>query len=303
MAVVSPRSCLCVKSELDLFTVPPTQTSVKHGCTMDYHPVSTLTDDGPIGFNISGSGEDYIDLANTFLHLGMKITGADGANIAIADSAAIGPVNLLMHSLFSLVDVALYDKLVSSSTNTYAYRVYLKTLLNYGKEAKESQLTSVMWYKDTAGKMDERAVVAAGENKGLVKRASFTKSSKVVDVMGRIHSDIFFQKKLLMNGIGVCVRLVRSKDFFSLVSTEAAPHLQDKDRSSRTACQKGTHLRLCLPGTCKSSGTCKCDVLHSTRGVQDIFNSDWKLRCRPGKLVYGTSVKSSDFRSHGHGYI
>ena len=99
MAVVSPRSCLCVKSELDLFTVPPTQTSVEHGGTMDYHPVSTLTDNGPIEFNIPGSGEDYIDLTNTFLHLGVKITVADGAKIA--DVAAIGLLNLLMHSLFS----------------------------------------------------------------------------------------------------------------------------------------------------------------------------------------------------------
>ena len=41
--------------------------------------------------------------------------------------------------------------------------------------------------------------------------------------MGRIHSDIFFQEKLLMNGIGVRIRLVRCKDSFSLVSTEAAP--------------------------------------------------------------------------------
>ena len=226
MAVVSPRSCLCVKSELDLFTVPPTQTSVEHGCTMDYHPVSTLTDNGPIEFNIPGSGEDYIDLTNTFLHLGVKITAADGANIA--DDAAIGPVNLLMHSLFSQVDVALNDKLVSSSTNTYAYRAYLETLLNYGKEAKESQLTSVMWYKDTSGKMDERVVAAAGENKGLVKRASFTKSSKIVDMMGRIHSDIFFQEKLLMNGISVRIRLVRSKDSFSLVSTDVAPAFKIK---------------------------------------------------------------------------
>ena len=149
MAVVSPRSCLCVKSELDLFTVPLTQTSVEHGCTMDYHPISTLTDNGSFEFNIPGSGEDYIDLTNTFLHLCVKITAADGANIA--DDAALGPVNLLMHSLFSQVDVALNDKLVSSSTNTFAYRAYLDTLLNYGKEAKKFQLTSVMWYKDTSG--------------------------------------------------------------------------------------------------------------------------------------------------------
>ena len=195
--------------------------SVEHSCTMDYHPVSTLTNNSPIEVNILGFGEDYIDLKNTFLHLGLKITAADGANIA--DAAAIGPVNLLIYSLFSQVDVALNDYLVSSSTNTYAYRAYLETLLNYGKEAKESQLTSVMWYKDTAGKMDKCAVVAAGENMGLVKRASFTQFSKVVDKMGRIHSDIFFQEKLLMNGISVRIRLIRSKDSFSLISMDAAP--------------------------------------------------------------------------------
>ena len=128
MAVVSARSCLCVKSKLDLFTVPPTQTSVEHGCTIDYHLVSTLTGNGPIELNIPGSGEDYVDLTNTFLHLSVKITTADGANIA----DAIGPVNLLMHSLFLQVDVALNDKLVLSSTNTYAYGAYLAILLNYG---------------------------------------------------------------------------------------------------------------------------------------------------------------------------
>ena len=144
---------------------------------MDYHPVSTLTDNCPNEFNIPGAGEDYIDLTNTFLHLSVKITAADGANIA--DAAAIGPVNLLMHSLFSQVDVALNDKLISSSTNTYAYRAYLETLLNYGKEAKKFQLTSVMWYKNTSGKMDVRVVAAAGENKGLVKRASLQTLAKL----------------------------------------------------------------------------------------------------------------------------
>ena len=143
VAVISPRLYLCVKSELDLLTVPLMQTSIKHGCTMDYHLVLTLTDNGPIEFNIPDSGEDYIDLINTFLHLGLKITAADGANIA--ETAAIGPVNLLMHSLFSQVDVAVNDKFVSSSTNTYTYRAYLKTLLTCGKEAKKSQVTSVMW--------------------------------------------------------------------------------------------------------------------------------------------------------------
>ena len=86
---------------------------------MGYHSVSTLTDNGPIEFNTPGSNDDYIDLANTFLHLGVKITAADGTNTA-AD-AAVGPVYILIHSLFSQVDVSLNDKLVSLSTNTYVY--------------------------------------------------------------------------------------------------------------------------------------------------------------------------------------
>ena len=70
----------------------------------------------------------------------MKIVEADGTDIA-AD-AGVGPVNMLLHSLFSQVDVQLSDKLITSSVNTNVYRAYLEILLNYGKPAKESQLTT-----------------------------------------------------------------------------------------------------------------------------------------------------------------
>ena len=36
---------------------------------------------------------------------------------------------------------------------------------NNGKEAKETQLTSVMWYKNNYPKMGELVVAADGENK------------------------------------------------------------------------------------------------------------------------------------------
>ena len=54
--------------------------------------------------------------------------------------AVVGPTNLLLNSLFSQVDVFFNDKLISSSSNTYAYRAYLETLLNYGKAAKNHNL-------------------------------------------------------------------------------------------------------------------------------------------------------------------
>jgi hypothetical protein len=236
MAVVSPRSCLCVKSELDLFSMPPTQTSIENGFTVDYHPISSLTDNGPIEFSIPGTGDDYVDLANTFLHVGVQVIKGDGTNLA-ADSP-VGPANLFLHSLFQQVDVSLNNKLISSSTNTYAYRAYMETLLNYGKQAKESQLTAALWYKDTTGKMDERVVTDVGGNKGLVKRAQFTKESKTVDLIGRLHSDIFFQEKLLLNGVPIRIKLTRSKDSFALKSAGVNPNFKIKIMYAMLRCRK-----------------------------------------------------------------
>ena len=57
MAFVHHESQECTKSELDLFTIPATQTSITKGQWIEYHPLSNITDSGPIEFNVSGSGE------------------------------------------------------------------------------------------------------------------------------------------------------------------------------------------------------------------------------------------------------
>jgi len=104
---------------LDLFSVPPTQTSMEQGSWVEYHPLTAVRDSGPIEFEISGSGEDYMDFANTVLYVKAKTTTNDGGNLA-AD-AAVGPTNLFLHSLFSQVDISLNGTLVIPSTNTYPY--------------------------------------------------------------------------------------------------------------------------------------------------------------------------------------
>ena len=120
MAMINSASSICVKSDLDLFSVPPAQTSIDHGTMVDYHPIATIVDAGRIGFNIPESGEDYLDFTNTYQHLRARIVQAD--ETATAVNAVVGPTNLLLHSLFFQVDMFLIDKLISSSSNTYAYR-------------------------------------------------------------------------------------------------------------------------------------------------------------------------------------
>ena len=119
------------------------------GSTTDSGLTSALTDQGPYEFAVSGDGEDYIDLFKTYLFVEAQIVNTDGSDLDT--NTDVGPVNLWMHSLFSDVSVSLSEKLVSPPTSMYPYRAYIETLLIYGPAAKESQLTGVMWYKDTHG--------------------------------------------------------------------------------------------------------------------------------------------------------
>ena len=150
-----------------------------------------------------------MDLAKTQLFVKVKITEADGDNLD--PNMQVGPVNLFLHFLFSQVDVSLNERLISPSTNTYPYRAMIEMLLNYGEDAKSSQLSIALFYKDTPGKMDAVNPVADDDdaNQGLKARYTFTKNSNTMDMMGPIHSDIFFQDRLILNGVNLTLKLNR----------------------------------------------------------------------------------------------
>ncbi|CAK1552208.1 unnamed protein product [Leptosia nina] len=206
------HSCECIKSELDLFALPSTQTSIESGIWIHYKPISSLADDGPIEFQVPGAGDDYIDLSHTMIHIKAKIINQDLSKLI--SSTMVAPVNNWMHSLFNQLDVYLNQKLVSPPNNTYAYRSYIETLLNYGPAAKESHLTCGLWYEDTCGKMNS----TDNDNKGFVKRQAFVSESKEVEMIGHLHGDLFNQEKFLINGVEMSIKLVRSRETFNLMA-------------------------------------------------------------------------------------
>ena len=68
----------------------------------------------------------------------------------IADTDHVTPINYIIASLFSQVDVSLGSRV----TNTYSSRSIIETLLNFGTDAKTSQLTMGMYTKDQADPLD-----------------------------------------------------------------------------------------------------------------------------------------------------
>lgn len=219
MALLHQKSPECTLAELDLFSAPMTQLSIEDKKYQECQPLSALNDNSPIEFFIPGDGEKYLDLNDTMLHLRVKITEKDGTNIPV--DTAVGLINYPLNTIFSQCDVILGDRLISQSSSTHPYRAMIETLLNYSEDTLKSQFSAGLFYKDTAGAMNS-VIINNGPNKGLVQRGVFTAESKEVDLLGPLHTDIFFCERLLLNSVDLRIKLIRNNDAFCLMGTRAS---------------------------------------------------------------------------------
>jgi len=87
------------------------------------------------------------------------------------------------------------------------------------EDAKKSQLTSALFYKDQARTMDSIEVGGdvAVRYDGLMKRRSIARESREFDMMARLHADIFFQDRYMLNEVGLKIKLIRSKNAFCVM--------------------------------------------------------------------------------------
>ena len=239
---------------------------------------------------IPGTGDAYLDLANTFLLIRAKVVRGVGTDLAA--NTPVAPVNNWLHSLFRQVDVYLNDTLVTPSSNTYPFRAYVDTVLSYRAEAKNTQLTSQLWYKDTAGHMD--ATTVNGGKTGLIERQRHIAESRIVEMMGRLHVDLFLQNRFLLNGVSVKIRLVRSKDAFSLMAGGQNPdykvQIVDAVLFARKAVLSPTvqmaHIKALEKGTAKYPiRPVDCKVYSIPQGAMSHTHENLFLGTLPKRLI------------------
>ena len=153
---------------------------MEKGAWVDVHPIASVSDIGPIESEFEGKQQKFLDLAHTFLYVTVQLVKSDGSEID--GGSKVSPMNFFLHSLFGQLDIDLNGRTISDGSSTYPHRAYLKTLLSYA-----------------VGKMDEPNPTKANvdADPGLKKPASFTSENKEVDMIGRLHGDIFNQEKYL----------------------------------------------------------------------------------------------------------
>lgn len=204
--------------QLDLFSPPAVQNNVEREYMVEYRPVTQLSDEAPVIFDITEQ-KHFLDLYNSQLYVKLKLTKKDGTDIPTKKK--IIPINNILHSIWEKVTVTIEGKEVTTSNKDYAYKAMLTTLLAYDKGAKDSQLRSQGYFKDDAGDMDKIA-----ENVGAVRRSKLFDSSSSVELQGCLSDDIFMQKRYLLNNTRMTIRLDRASLDFTLLNLEATGRSQ-----------------------------------------------------------------------------
>jgi hypothetical protein len=107
-----PNSGDVTKSELDLFKIPPTNTSIDDGFWCLYYPLAGV-EGGPIEFTVPATETEYIHMARSYLYLvvdlSLPVKPKESSEITQyeKDIKQIAPINNLASSLFTHVDVLL----------------------------------------------------------------------------------------------------------------------------------------------------------------------------------------------------
>ena len=81
-----------------------------------------------------------------------------------------------------------------------------------------SQLQLELFEKDTANHLNDFAIADDAANKGLNKRARYFRGGAEVELLGRIHGDIFNQQHAILSNVNLKIKLYPSANNFILTT-------------------------------------------------------------------------------------
>ena len=143
------------------------------------------------------------------------------------------------------------------------------------------------------------ATTVDGGNTGLVERRRYIAESRIVEMTGRLHVDLFLQDRFLLNGVSVKIRLVRSKDAFSLMAGGQNPDYKvqtvDAVLFARRAVLSPTiqmaHIKALEKGTAKyPKRPVDCKVYSIPQGAMSHTHENLFIGTLPKRLIHCAST-------------
>ena len=179
------------KSELEVFSITPTQTAIESSYEVEYRPNSSLDNGTSFEIHVPAS-DDFTDLQATMLHLLVSVQTEDGKSIG--DVNKVKPVANFANALFEQIDLFLGSVNTSPANNMYHYQAWL-----------EDELFRYPTHAD-AGRMEK-------PDEDRIKTRAF-------DLFFRLHLPLCEQDKLIMNAVPIAFRFTKSADGFALTRSD-----------------------------------------------------------------------------------
>ena len=227
----------CGLSELmELGLDTPIQRQIVDSMYRNIKPIGPVSGATEIDFFVKNNSEMFIDLPNSELLTKFRVKKG-AVNLTGTDKVSV--INGIGSTMFDTIDIWLGDELVTERTPNQAFRSIVDNLTGYGRDAAGSWMQSALFFKDTAGQMDNPnpAPTAAADpvNEGLKRRYEYVKDSKLVTVRTPIKADLFHQPRPLINFVPLRIKFHLNKNEYSLMSpkTDAPYNIAIEDMTLR----------------------------------------------------------------------
>ena len=214
--------------EIALFSRPPVNVAEDRISWHEVRPsYMSNADYSSINFSIIGNSSQYVKLSDTELYVRINIEKEDGTPFTTTndngDTLPAGaretgaPIDFILHSMWSSVDIKLNNNLISESGTNYMYKALLEALLIYDDNTKRIQLANEGFTGDS-GDFSQTNPEAPPYNHGLKTRFKWFKEHGVVEFVGPLMSDICNQDRLILPGVDIDIKLWPTRDEFKLIT-------------------------------------------------------------------------------------
>ncbi len=212
-----PQKTFGYSHQVAIFNVKPTDCSVVSRQNVDFGPIAAIRPHAPVEFNIMGNNSNYIDMKNIRIHVKLKITLPNGSSISENDHVALA--NMPISTIFSSCELYLQQRRVDTCL-LYPYRAMIDTLLFSDTDEMSGELTLGLFDRETFGTL---AITDPNPTEGPVNlrlntRSDYTADSKEVELVGKVHLDLFKCDRYMINAVQMQVIFRQSTDAFRLLS-------------------------------------------------------------------------------------
>ena len=210
-----------VNSALHLFKVPPTDNSMEAYRMVTIQP--TTTGINPMEF-ILPTLDSFVDLGRSYFTMELQLKKSDNSNLEASEK--LWPVNNLAHSILKQIDLHLNGTLISPQSDTYHYKAYLETLINFDRTDGKTILGPQRWYNQvdsppewTTNNTDTTTNSGAGHNDYKALSANHkamlaAMTAETVNYAGGVtrslvfkpHLEVFHTGKVMVPGVEIKIK-------------------------------------------------------------------------------------------------